>query len=111
VHLFSPRPLLWLLRSAEYANFTATACFESHLGTELSFGPEIKDTELPVPLPQTVVPIQGTVEITVDPYRILSGLLLYDSPELTGWRVTRGQFDFGIGRTRVRSALWSSIFQ
>jgi hypothetical protein len=83
-------------RSPEYRVFTATACFENHLGTEI-FGPEVKDTELPAPPPQTVVPIQVTVDVSILPYTILSGGFIFDSPELTGWRVTQGTFWFGIG--------------
>jgi hypothetical protein len=85
-------------RSAEWAEFTATACFENILGTATGFGPEIKDTELPAPPPQTGVPIQVTTTIFGDPYRILSGNILVDPNDaLSGWRVTQGDFDFGIG--------------
>jgi hypothetical protein len=81
--------------TAEYPRTRiATACFEIHLGTAIPLS-EIEATQLPALPPQTVVPFTATVDITFIPYIVLSGYFIFNSPEVTGWRITQGQFGFG----------------
>lgn len=68
---------------------TATACFELHIGNSFSV-PAI--AHVPTPPPQAVVPFQVTVDLTTYPYTVLSGTFIFDSPEVTGWEITQGQF-------------------
>lgn len=54
----------------------ATACFELHI---------LSDT------PQ-VVPFEVTVDLTTTPYNVLSGVFIFDSNELSQWKITQGWF-------------------
>lgn len=83
-------------RSAEslpVASEIGTACFELHLGSETgAFVSEAKGAQVPAPPPQMVIPFQVTVDLTTYPYVVLSGTFIFDSPEVTGWEITQGQF-------------------
>jgi hypothetical protein len=71
-----------------------TACFELHIGNPTSVGlvSKAEAAELPAPPPQVVIPFQVTVDLTSYPYNVLSGTFIFDSPEVTGWEITQGQF-------------------
>jgi hypothetical protein len=68
---------------------TATACFELHIGNVVNVG---LIAQVPTPPPQVVVPFQVTVDLTTYPYTVLSGTFIFDSPVVTGWEITQGQF-------------------
>jgi hypothetical protein len=67
----------------------AMACFELHIGNMVSVG---LTAQVPAPPPQAVIPFQVTVDLTTYPYTVLSGTFIFDSPEVTGWEITQGQF-------------------
>ena len=74
----------------------ATACFEMHVGNAIPLDPKIKATQLPAPPPQTVIPFTVTVDLVTTPHTVLSGFFIYESTEVTGWKITQGTIAFVI---------------
>ena len=68
---------------------TATACFELYIGNLVQ---GLFVAEVPPAPPQVVIPFQVTVDLTSYPYNVLSGTFIFDSPEVTYWQITQGQF-------------------